>query len=155
VNCCVDFYVSHYRHVLFMGVNHGGTGDESPRIGSGGTLIQVPLQIFFMFQNFKRSPWIRPHQISTQLYATGTFKLLMFAEIVYIDSMVTNVISKFRGSFLRFCKSASTVFQFQCFMWAILPIIEHRACLRAVKQAIIKYEHWPLEQSNSCNQEAC
>jgi hypothetical protein len=53
-----------------MGVNHGGT--NPPRIGSGGTLIQVVPQIFVMFQNFKHSPWIRPPpQISTQVYTTG------------------------------------------------------------------------------------
>jgi hypothetical protein len=58
-----------------MGVNHGGGGGGAtnpPRIGSGGTLIQVVPQIFVMFQNFMRSPWIRPPpQISTQIYATG------------------------------------------------------------------------------------
>jgi hypothetical protein len=44
------------------GAKHGrkSRGDESPRICSRGTLIQVIPQIFVMFQNFKHSPWIRP-----------------------------------------------------------------------------------------------
>jgi hypothetical protein len=35
-------------------------GDESPRICSGGRLYRLSPQIFVVFQNFKRSPWIRP-----------------------------------------------------------------------------------------------
>jgi hypothetical protein len=45
------------------GVNHGGTGgDESPQNLQWGDAYTgcPPPQIFVVFQNFKRSPWIRP-----------------------------------------------------------------------------------------------
>jgi hypothetical protein len=48
-------------------------GDESPMQNwQWGTLIQVVPQIFVIFQNFKRSPWIRSSSPrSTQIYTTG------------------------------------------------------------------------------------
>jgi hypothetical protein len=70
LNCRIDFNRSDAANRN----DHGrkSRGDESPRICSGRTLIQVVPQIFVMFQNFKHSPWIRPPpQISTQIYATG------------------------------------------------------------------------------------
>jgi hypothetical protein len=72
------------RPAACMGVNHGGRGTNPPRICSGGTLIQVVPQIFVIFQNFKRSPWIRPPpQISTQIYATGC--LAASASVAFVE----------------------------------------------------------------------
>jgi hypothetical protein len=48
-----------YNHVHGR-KSRGDGGTSPPRICSGGTLIQVASQIFVIFQNFKRSPWIRP-----------------------------------------------------------------------------------------------
>jgi hypothetical protein len=39
-------------------------------------------QIFVIFQNFKRSPWIRPPQISTQIYATACYAIVQNAKDV-------------------------------------------------------------------------
>jgi hypothetical protein len=56
-----------------MGVNHGGggRGDEYPRMGSGGTLIQVVPQIFCHVSKFQALAMDSSPQISTQIYATG------------------------------------------------------------------------------------
>jgi hypothetical protein len=74
-----------------MGVNHGGTGGRIPQNLQWGTLIQVVPQIFVVFQNFKHSPWIRPHQISTQIYATGgelvVVKIYSQTQVVYPQLM--------------------------------------------------------------------
>jgi hypothetical protein len=57
--------------------SRGDGGDESPQnLQWGDAHTDCPPQIFVVFQNFKRSPWIRPPQISTQVYATAKLKVI-------------------------------------------------------------------------------
>jgi hypothetical protein len=66
---------------IFMGVNHGG-GRIPQNFAVGDTNTGYPPQIFVIFQNFKRSPWIRPPQISTQIYATGHIIIIIIIIII-------------------------------------------------------------------------
>jgi hypothetical protein len=52
-----------------MGVNHGGT--NPPRIGSGGTLIQVVPPHFCYVSKFQAIAMDSSPQISIQIYAIG------------------------------------------------------------------------------------
>jgi hypothetical protein len=47
---------------LHLDVNQGGRGGRiPPEFAVGDAYTGCPAQIFVAFQNFKRSPWIRPH----------------------------------------------------------------------------------------------
>jgi hypothetical protein len=54
-----------YNHM--HGRKSRGTAVRVPQNLQWGTLIQVAPQIFVIFQNFKRSPWIRPPDFSPDL----------------------------------------------------------------------------------------
>jgi hypothetical protein len=66
--------------VNVMGVNHGGT--NPPRIGSGGTLIQVVPPDFCRFSKFQALAMDSSPQISTQIYATGACRMPSFSRKV-------------------------------------------------------------------------
>jgi hypothetical protein len=59
-----------------MGVNDKSRGDGGriPQNLQWWTLIQVVPQIFVIFQNFKRSPWIRPPRFQPRSTPLATLK---------------------------------------------------------------------------------
>jgi hypothetical protein len=73
-----------------MGVNHGEDGgDESPQnLQWGYANTGCRPQIFVIFQNFKRSPWIRPPRFqprSTPLAGQGVSFWLDFLWMFILD----------------------------------------------------------------------
>jgi hypothetical protein len=85
-------------------------GDESPpEFAVGGRSYRLSPQIFVVFQNFKRPPWIRPPQISIQIYATGYVNHNVRQEM-YCDALVSkkSTSAKFRN-FRSSCHKIQTV----------------------------------------------